>query len=605
MTRIRRMFRRLTWISLIFLSWACAETSAPPMRAAIGVSLRVAGDEALASDVVSMTARLDAADGRSQTQVLAVTPGSSVELVFDGVSAGVATIEIVLSDSEGAALYRGEGSVDVKDGRESTALITVYPLDSPSILAVTFPNGGELLAQGAAVPISWESDAGGTVRIDLLRGTTVYQTLTANTLNDGDYSWTVANCDEATDYRLQITANELTSLYDTSDAVFSIADAPNYTLEVTSPNGGEVLSSGQTVSLTWNSNAGGTVRIDLLRGTTVYQTLTANTLNDGDYSWTVANCDEATDYRLQITANELTSLYDTSDAVFSIADAPNYTLEVTSPNGGEDLSSGQTVSLTWNSNAGGTVRIDLLQGSGLCQSVTANTANDGYYSWAIEGCGSASNYRIQISSNELSDLYDLSDSYFSLSQAPKTLQVRSPNGGEDLQSADTATISWESNAGGTVGIELLKGSSVCQTIAASTANDGAYSWTIDDCSDGTNYRIRITSKSDSSLSDVSDGYFSIQSPSGGGVTVTAPNGGETYGQFDSFPVRWVSSDGGLVYIRLFRGGSLVRTIDVTENDGSTTVTAGGVGAGSDYQIEVALADPPFDSDRSDGYFTLR
>ena len=503
------MFRRLTWISLIFLSWACAETSAPPMRAAIGVSLRVAGDEALASDVVSMTARLDAADGRSQTQVLAVTPGSSVELVFDGVSAGVATIEIVLSDSEGAALYRGEGSVDVKDGRESTALITVYPLDSPSILAVTFPNGGELLAQGAAVPISWESDAGGTVRIDLLRGTTVYQTLTANTLNDGDYSWTVANCDEATDYRLQITANELTSLYDTSDAVFSIADAPNYTLEVTSPNGGE------------------------------------------------------------------------------------------------DLSSGQTVSLTWNSNAGGTVRIDLLQGSGLCQSVTANTANDGYYSWAIEGCGSASNYRIQISSNELSDLYDLSDSYFSLSQAPKTLQVRSPNGGEDLQSADTATISWESNAGGTVGIELLKGSSVCQTIAASTANDGAYSWTIDDCSDGTNYRIRITSKSDSSLSDVSDGYFSIQSPSGGGVTVTAPNGGETYGQFDSFPVRWVSSDGGLVYIRLFRGGSLVRTIDVTENDGSTTVTAGGVGAGSDYQIEVALADPPFDSDRSDGYFTLR
>jgi hypothetical protein len=93
--------------------------------------------------------------------------------------------------------------------------------------------------------------------------------------------------------------------------------------------------------------------------------------------------------------------------------------------------------------------------------------------------------------------------------------VTSPNGGESLVRGTTNRITWSSSGsiGSDVKIELLKGSSVVQTLQSSTENDGSYSsWTIFRKLDrGTDYRIRVTSITNPAITDTSNNYFTITS----------------------------------------------------------------------------------------------
>jgi hypothetical protein len=73
------------------------------------------------------------------------------------------------------------------------------------------------------------------------------------------------------------------------------------------------------------------------------------------------------------------------------------------------------------------------------------------------------------------------------------------------------TIRWKGFPVSTiVKIELYKGSSLNRTIASSMPNSGSRSWLVPrDQMTGSDFRIKITSKSDSSQYDFSDGYFTI------------------------------------------------------------------------------------------------
>ncbi|MCZ7356870.1 MAG: hypothetical protein O8C65_08050 [Candidatus Methanoperedens sp.] len=93
-----------------------------------------------------------------------------------------------------------------------------------------------------------------------------------------------------------------------------------------------------------------------------------------------------------------------------------------------------------------------------------------------------------------------------------SITVTSPNGGENWKRGTTHAITWTSvgNPGGSVKIELLKGTSVVSTIAKSASNTGPYNWNIPRVqSTGTNYKIRITSTSNSLYTDMSDNNFQI------------------------------------------------------------------------------------------------
>jgi hypothetical protein len=98
-----------------------------------------------------------------------------------------------------------------------------------------------------------------------------------------------------------------------------------------------------------------------------------------------------------------------------------------------------------------------------------------------------------------------------------TVILTTPNGGETWKRGSTYTIRWNysRNPGNKVKIELLMAGAVNRTIISSTSvgsnGSGSYSWKISNSqTKGTDYKVRVTSTSNLSTTDSSDGNFSIQ-----------------------------------------------------------------------------------------------
>ncbi len=188
-------------------------------------------------------------------------------------------------------------------------------------------------------------------------------------------------------------------------------------------------------------------------------------------------------------------------------------LTVTSPNGGEKWIRGTTHTLKWSSTGspGAYVKIELMKSGVLNKVIVSSTANDGSYSWTIPSTQTlGTDYKIRITSTSKPSITDSSNSNFAIVRG--TLTVTSPNGGESWKRGTVHTITWSKSGstGSYVKIELLKSGVVNRVITSSTANDGSYSWTIPSTQTlGTDYKIRITSTSYSSISDSSNSNFKI------------------------------------------------------------------------------------------------
>jgi hypothetical protein len=93
-----------------------------------------------------------------------------------------------------------------------------------------------------------------------------------------------------------------------------------------------------------------------------------------------------------------------------------------------------------------------------------------------------------------------------------TLTVVSPNGGERWSRGTTHSITWSSEGkiGTAVKIELLRRGYVVKIISSNTSNNGSYSWTVSPRQMTANdYKIRITSRSNSIYKDMSNNTFII------------------------------------------------------------------------------------------------
>jgi hypothetical protein len=92
------------------------------------------------------------------------------------------------------------------------------------------------------------------------------------------------------------------------------------------------------------------------------------------------------------------------------------------------------------------------------------------------------------------------------------ITVVNPNGGESLEAGQIYNINWDSNSSSNISIKLYINSTFNSDITTNTSNDGSYTWSIpNSISDGSNYKIKITSTSDSGVYDYSNGTFSISS----------------------------------------------------------------------------------------------
>ncbi len=472
-----------------------------------------------------------------------------------------------------------------------------FTITTGYFLTVTSPNGGESWVNGSTHEITWNTDVPGDVRIKLYHNNSYYLFLAVVPASSGTYSWTPNYPDE--NYTIRVESIS-TNQDDYSDDFFEI----NNDFAVNLPNGGEEYNWSDNLIIKWNDTVAEDVKIELFKNGSFDQTIISSTPsngNNGYFEWDIPDdIAGGSDYKVKITSLTTGSVYDFSDADFTI-NAKSITL--TSPNGGENWSAGTTKEITWTYNFGqGNVKIELYK-SGLLSSTITSQANHGSYSWLIPESQTAGNdYKVMLKSNDILSISDISDDTFTI----KAITVTSPNGGENWAKGSSQTITWTgASKTNNVKIELYLNESFVSTIASSTPNDGSFVWVIGSGVASSNqYKIKITTLDGASQNDLSDNNFTISEQSYF-VTVTSPNGGENWQVGSTHTITWTDNLPDDVKILLYKGLNVDHCIIAsTPSDGSYSWTIpAGQTLGANYRVRIS-GNTNFVLDYSNSYFTI-
>lgn len=285
---------------------------------------------------------------------------------------------------------------------------------------------------------------------------------------------------------------------------------------------------------------------------------------------------------------------------------------VVAPNGGEALERGTTTTIQWaTADESAAVTIELWQGGELDTMLASDILGSSTWDWSIPGSQPlGDDYRIRVRSSSDAALYDDSDSTFSIVQSttPPPLTVSTPNGGESWQAGSSQIITWTTEGDvPLVDVELWQGGSWVADLATGLFNNDQLPWDIPPSqAEASDYRVRVVDASDAAVFDESDGDFAITPPN---VTVTAPNGGETW-QADG-SVQTITWDAGAslpgVTIELWKGGALSRVVTTGAADTGSIQWAvpTDVTQGTDYRVRVASSADAAVYDESDADFTIQ
>lgn len=144
--------------------------------------------------------------------------------------------------------YFGNINIISNDPDESPATVpvTLHVTDTQSWITVTHPNGGENWFVGIPKMITWTSNnVPGDVKIEIsLDNGTSWTVITPGTANTGNFSWTPTSTHVSDFCLIKITSVANSSIYDQSNAVFSIKPGAQVHLwiadDLVGPGGGTI-----------------------------------------------------------------------------------------------------------------------------------------------------------------------------------------------------------------------------------------------------------------------------------------------------------------------------------------------------------------------------
>ena len=338
------------------------------------------------------------------------------------------------------------------------------------------------------------------------------------------------------------------------------------------------------------------------------------------YNWNIPINQTPSDYyRVELKSISNPSFYSRSNNYFTISG-----IQVTTPNGGENWQAGPTHSIRWTQAGltGTNVEINLrkqvcvpFHGNYLCYNALQYTIapsvpiNQNIYSWTIRSNQTSGNaYRIEVKSLSYPAFTDSTDGLFTITSLPSSITVTVPNGGETWQRGTPHTVMWSytGSPGSYVKIVLLKGGTEIGTISANTSigsgGAGSFTWNINPSgSTGSDYKVKISSISQPTINDLSNNNFTLTPvPTTPRITVTSPNGNETWQRGTPHKVTWsyTGIPGSMVKITLLKAGVEVGTINASTSIGSSgagsytwPISSSGT-TGSDYKVKVQSISQP-------------
>lgn len=430
-------------------------------------------------------------------------------------------------------------------------------------LELTSPTGSDVLRQGIAHTITWNSGGIDSVMIELNRNypNGPWEIIVPAIANTGSYAWTVTP-PASNNARMRISYLGHSEYYDISDSNFVIL-TPGIT--VIAPNTATDWHINTTQAIRWYSIGVGRVNIEINRTypSANWEVLASSALSNGIYNWIVTG-PETNTARIRVTNTNNPSQSDTSDVNFRIV-PPD--VIITSPNGGERLTINTTHTITWTRLGITNARIEINRNypSGTWETLATNVTAAGVWNWTVNNPPTL-NARIRILSETNPSLGDTSDANFSI-VAP-WIQTVYPVGGDSVFIQLSTNLQWQS-AGfpGFVRIELNRNypNGNWEILFDSIPNSGSQVWNVSGPSTA-NARLRIRALMDTA-SAITPTNFSIITAT---YTLIAPNGGEVLSLGSSFDIRWNSNLPGRFNIQIdrnFPSGQWATLFYGTPNDG--------------------------------------
>ena len=392
-------------------------------------------------------------------------------------------------------------------------------------------------------------------------------------------------------------------------------------VHVTSPNGGESWLGGSTHAITWTYTNVDNIDIEFsidngLSWTLLSSSVPASALS---YTWTVPAIG-SNSCIMRIT-DVLQYNQDESNTTFTI---PEPIVSLSYPIGGESFGTGTGQYIQWSATGVATVMVQYSIDNGATWTdIGTFPAGNNYCNWvapstitsqtkirvynvenAINQATSPAAFSITAMPTTAPEKYHggSNDGYKMASSLPDAITVTAPNGGETFYPTNAVNITWTFRNTDAVKIEYStnNGSSWNLITASVAADTQIYLWSIPNIP-STQCLIKVSDLG-SALSDVSNAPFTINSAF---VTVTYPNGGESFGEGTGQYIEWNSNAVATVLLEYsIDNGSTWTSIGNAPATNNYANWVPPAGANSQCLIRISDSSTPLVSDTTDATFAI-
>ena len=328
--------------------------------------------------------------------------------------------------------------------------------------------------------------------------------------------------DNATGTLAHVNCDEIEEYYADPDTI-----PPAVT--VTAPNGGEFFFCGVIDTVRWTAtDRWGVDSVSVYcstdGGATFPYVIATGEPNDGELEWVIPELSSTTCV-VKVVAYDvnMNTGSDTSNGVFTIVPEMPPSVTVVRPNGGETLYATHPDTIRWV--ATDDLGVDSVSiycstdgGATFPHVIATGEPNDSVCPWNVPDTPSGACVVKVVAYDTWQDSSeDVSDAVFTIAQAPPSVTVVRPNGGETFWVALVDTIRW--TAAGDFGVDSVSifysmdgGATFPFTIATGEPNDSIYLWNVPD-TPSTDCVVKVVAYDHNmhTGADVGNGVFRIMS----------------------------------------------------------------------------------------------